>query len=1325
MARHVWMLAVLGTVLFLGGCGSEDKPTSLKSQRSLQVSASPKNIPADGVTISTITVGGTIKGPVEVKTSLGLLVGPDGSEGQSVRLEGDGTLSLRSACDGRVEANCSGQARISARDVTDAAGSTQVILEPLELCNNGEDDDGNGEIDCADTVACPADTPCANEAAGDPLGLACGNGGKCDQCIPPGDVQRESKESSCEDTGDNDCDGKIDCEDTDCAGLHCVTSNGGIGTCASGVCTCVATGDEICDDHLDNDCDGQTDCEAASCNGDICRTESGAVGECGEGVCNCTTSTEDCTDGFDNDCDDLVDCDDDDCLGVVCDATTGLVCSSGAASTCTECPHGEATESNCGDGIDNDCDGDLDCADDDCENETCGADGMVCAAKACTCTGGGSETACGDGLDNDCDGVVDCADSDCGSTTLGQYGLACNAFGKKCDWLGECLCPPFGALTETSCSDGSDNDCDGKVDCLDEDCRPGGVAAALPCNAKGLICADTPGPTGDLCATCPSGLTVETACTDVMDNDCDGQVDCADSDCLGQTCGANGYTCSAAHTCSCGGGVSTEVGKCGDGVDNDCDGQVDCLDSDCKGKAVGQYGGNCDTPTTFAKVCDWLGACVCKSGALAETLCGNAKDDDCDGLVDCQDDDCRPGGVTASNPCDGVGHTCASVPDISGDYCTGCLGGQTSETLCGDQVDNDCDGTVDCFDADCIGLQCGPSSSQKCQLPHDCIDSTTAYILTVTPQATRIPADGIATTPINLVLTNGQGGSIVGQTIDMATNLGVWASNSQQFISVTTDALGKASTVLRSSAAGGMATVTGQLTAFGTGAQTSVEMPVLADIKVFSVQSNIMGAKTSGYQEQNQIVFQLFAPNNVPYPAGLAVEFSHEPAGGSTIGTPALPSCTTPGCTVVAPGVTSSTGTVSIVMHSGTVADTRTVAVEGTAGNQTRQAVSPGIAIVGAKASGTRVTLACSPRNVPGFANHNCIKSLVDGQITCTVTLADRFNNVLGVSTVASFASEVGIVGPPAATPQYPSSNLGKASTYVNIQGGDLPVDVAPLTDPPELSQQLTTACGTTIHNPRDGAATVMVMVGGEEGFADLNGDGVYALGEPFVDLPEPFVDANDNNVQDGNEFYLDTNSNGSWDNANGVWDASTTMWAQTRIVYSGRMHSVSDPDIPYSRFVASTFASAPPDTSLLTRPIFDPITRNVNNDFGFVVVDANFNVLPTTGFGKATYSTSVIGPVTFSILGALPPLREEGFFFAQEYCSATAPTLCGGTCPPASAPTATRCVIRSRYGDFEYGIAGNARLRGTAVGSYSFSLTSTTVSTATTLAGAGTIVDP
>jgi hypothetical protein len=73
---------------------------------------------------------------------------------------------------------------------------------------------------------------------------------------------------------------------------------------------------------------------------------------------------------------------------------------------------------------------------------------------------------CDDGADNDRDGAVDCADDDCdawrGCQPVLEYGM------------------PFGSRED--CDDGIDNDRDGAIDCRDSDCRCAvALYAAPPC----------------------------------------------------------------------------------------------------------------------------------------------------------------------------------------------------------------------------------------------------------------------------------------------------------------------------------------------------------------------------------------------------------------------------------------------------------------------------------------------------------------------------------------------------------------------------------------------------------------------------------------------------------------------------------------------------------------------------------------------------------------------------------------------------------------------------------------------------------------------------
>lgn len=90
--------------------------------------------------------------------------------------------------------------------------------------------------------------------------------------------------------------------------------------------------------------------------------------------------TEVCTDGIDNDGDSYVDCADSDCAA-------DLNCGTPVAEICT-------------DGIDNDGDSYADCADPDCSGlGNCGPEGR--------------QITCRDGMDNDGDGAIDCDDSGC------------------------------------------------------------------------------------------------------------------------------------------------------------------------------------------------------------------------------------------------------------------------------------------------------------------------------------------------------------------------------------------------------------------------------------------------------------------------------------------------------------------------------------------------------------------------------------------------------------------------------------------------------------------------------------------------------------------------------------------------------------------------------------------------------------------------------------------------------------------------------------------------------------------------------------------------
>lgn len=211
-------------------------------------------------------------------------------------------------------------------------------------------------------------------------------------CTVPASAEVPS--ATCTDGLDNDCDGATDCDDLDCASAA---------ACAVSSC------------NHDGICDAGEDCDLCP---DDCAGGSGA--SCGNGVCetgngeDCLLCPNDCAgkqDGKpslryccgDGDGRNPVDCTDNRCGGGlacsdlfvthsccgdgVCEgAETGCDC----AIDCGSSPLLEVLNSTCGDGLDNDCDGQADCDDPDCAEDTscpaCDNDGVCEPGEDCmTC----------------------------------------------------------------------------------------------------------------------------------------------------------------------------------------------------------------------------------------------------------------------------------------------------------------------------------------------------------------------------------------------------------------------------------------------------------------------------------------------------------------------------------------------------------------------------------------------------------------------------------------------------------------------------------------------------------------------------------------------------------------------------------------------------------------------------------------------------------------------------------------------------------------------------------------------------------------------------
>jgi len=167
--------------------------------------------------------------------------------------------------------------------------------------------------------------------------------------------------------------------------------------------------------------------------------------------------------------------------------------------------------------------------------------------------------------------------------------------------------------------------------------------------------------------------------TDVFDDDDDGFTE-EDGDCNDDN--------SAVHP---------DAEEVANGVDDDCD---DLIDEGSTG-----YDDDGDGYTELAGDCDDTDPLVSPIGI---EVCGDEIDNDCDSYVDDEDDDTDEDGDGFS-VCEGENHDCDDDDeDVHPD----------ADEVCGDEVDNDCDGDIDADDLDTDADGDGQSA---CDL--DCDDS--------------------------------------------------------------------------------------------------------------------------------------------------------------------------------------------------------------------------------------------------------------------------------------------------------------------------------------------------------------------------------------------------------------------------------------------------------------------------------------------------------------------------------------------------------------------------------------------------------------------------
>lgn len=281
-----------------------------------------------------------------------------------------------------------------------------------------------GTSDCNDGNLCTSDT-CLGNGECEHIAVNCDDGNPCtlDVCLEEvGCVNLPSNEIPCD----------IACDD----GNPCTEND----VCADG--TCIGT------PVVGGCCINDVDCE----DGNLCTTDICTDNICLNEPIDCSVANQ--------------------CLIGFCDPATG------------EC---SSTPVNCDDSNI--------CTDDSCDLEN------GCVNTPTSSPPEEAETSCDDGLDNDCDGTVDCNDSDCDADAVCQSECQgenpCDVNAICVEIIGggfDCICQEGWQGSGTTCSidvgdcwDGIDNDEDGFTDCADTNCD------GLPCNDE------NPNPFGEVC----------------------------------------------------------------------------------------------------------------------------------------------------------------------------------------------------------------------------------------------------------------------------------------------------------------------------------------------------------------------------------------------------------------------------------------------------------------------------------------------------------------------------------------------------------------------------------------------------------------------------------------------------------------------------------------------------------------------------------------------------------------------------------------------------------------------------------------------------------
>lgn len=349
------------------------------------------------------------------------------------------------------------------------------------------------------------------------------------------------------------------------------------------------------------------------------------------------------------------------------------------------------------------------------------------------------------------------------------------------------------------------------------------------------------------------------------------------------------------------------------------------------------------------------------------------------------------------------------------------------------------------------------------------------------------PLSAYGTTSVNVTVLNN--GAVYATSVPVAFTSACAASGKAFLTASVATVSGVATASYRDNGCNGTDTVTATLASgVSSSGNLVVTTPAAGSIQFVSASPSaiaLKGTGGTGRQETAAITFRVVDNNNNPV-GGKSVTFSLS----TTLG----------GVTLSSFSAVSDPATGNVVTNviAGTMSTSvRVIATIDALSTQSDQlAISTGLPAQG------NFSLSASTTNIEGW-NYDGTKT------TLTARLADHFHNPVPDGTAVYFTSEGASVAPSCVT-----------------TGGACSV---------EFTSQA--------FRPSNGRVTVMARAIGEEGFVDLNSNGVVDDATEMIDadgnstdIGEAYVDYNENGTRDASEPYFDFNGNGAYDAPDGKY---------------------------------------------------------------------------------------------------------------------------------------------------------------------------------------------